>query len=191
MTGKTPAKESNRMHASPGKRRRGPVRCPAARLAAAALAGAALLGTTLIGATAAGAEAPTRDEYVARLEGVCKPDAEATRRAMKGARADISAERLAVAATKFAAATSIFGATVKEIAAAPRPPADAPKLSKWFGYLKTQEAYLKQITAQLRADHAIKAQRLTARFIHNGNLANNVVLAFGFNYCSFKFSRYG
>ncbi len=54
-----------------------------------------------------------------------------------------------------------------------------------------QESYLKQITAQLQAGHAIKAQRLTARFIHNGNLANNVVLAFGFDYCSFKFSRYG
>ena len=40
-------------------------------------------------------------------------------------------------------------------------------------------------------ENAIKAQRLTARFIHNGNLANNVVLAFGFDWCSFKFSRYG
>ena len=66
-----------------------------------------------------------------------------------------------------------------------------PSSSKWFGYLKRQEAYLRQITAQLRAEQTIKAQRLTARFIHNGNLANNVVLAFGFDYCSFKFSRYG
>ena len=38
----------------------------------------------------------------------------------------------------------------------PRPPADAAKLSKWFGYLKAQESYLEQITAQLRADHAIR-----------------------------------
>lgn len=153
----------------------------------------AVLGVTLLAAatTAVAAEAPTRDEYVTRLEAVCKPDAEATQRAMKGARSDIKAERLAAAAEKFAAATSIFGATVREISAAPRPPADAAKLSKWFGYLKAQESYLQQITAQLRADHAIKAQRLTARFIHNGNLANNVVLAFGFDYCSFKFSRYG
>jgi hypothetical protein len=141
--------------------------------------------------TAAAAAAPTRDEYVTQLEEVCKPDAEATQRAMKGARSDIRAERLALAAGKFAQAASIFGATLKAISAAPRPAADAAKLSKWFGYLSAQESYLKQITAQLRADHAIKAQRLTARFIHNGNLANNVVLAFGFEYCSFKFSRYG
>lgn len=145
----------------------------------------------LFAAAAPAAEAPTRDEYVERLEAICKPDAEATQQAMKGARADVRAERLVVAARKFAKATSIFGGTVKQISAVPRPSADTAKLGKWFTYLKRQESYLGQITVQLRQEHAIKAQRLTARFIHNGNLANNVVLAFGFDYCSFKFSRYG
>lgn len=140
---------------------------------------------------AAAAEAPTRDEYVAQLEELCRPDAEATQRAMKGARGDIRAERLAVAAGKFAKATSIFGSTVNELVGVPRPPADTAKLGKWFGYLRKQESYLGDITAKLRADQPIKAQRLISRFIHNGNLANNVVLAFGFNHCSFKFSRYG
>lgn len=142
-------------------------------------------------ATAPAAEAPTRDEYVDQLEAVCKPDAEATQRAMSGARADVRAERTKIAAAKFAKATAIFGGTVKEISAAPRPPADAARLAKWFTYLKRQASYLGQITQQLRQEHAIKAQRLTARFIHNGNLANNVVLAFGFDWCSFKFSRFG
>ncbi|HYG97393.1 MAG TPA: hypothetical protein VD741_09840 [Solirubrobacterales bacterium] len=145
----------------------------------------------LAAAVAAAAEAPTRGEYVERLEAICKPDALATQRAMKGARADIRAERLDVAARKFTRATSIFGSTVKEMSPVPRPPADTARLSKWFTYLKRQESYLREITAQLRRDHPIQAQRLTARFIHNGNLANNVVLAFGFDYCSFKFSRYG
>lgn len=145
----------------------------------------------LFAASAPAAEAPTRDEYVERLETICKPDAEATQRAMKGARADVRAERLAVAAGKFAKATSIFGGTVKQISAAPRPSADGAKLGKWFTYLKRQQSYLGQITRQLRRGNGIKAQRLTARFIHTGNLANNVVLAFGFDWCSFKFSRYG
>jgi hypothetical protein len=168
------------MQASSAKARR--------RWIVTAVLGAALL---LGAATAVAAEAPTREKYVTQLEAICKPDAEATQRAMKGARADIKSERFARAAEKFAAATSIFGSTLSEISAAPRPPADAAKLSKWFGYLKAQESYLEQITAQLRADRAIKAQRLTARFIHNGNLANNASLVFGFDYCSFKFSRYG
>lgn len=151
----------------------------------------ALALALLVVASSFAAEAPTRDEYVDRLETTCKPDAEATQRAMKGARGDVRAERLKVAAGKFAQATAIFGGTVKRIAAVPRPSADTAKLGKWFTYLKRQESYLGQITQQLRQDHAIKAQRLTARFIHSGNLANNVVLAFGFDWCSFKFSRYG
>ena len=150
------------------------------------------LAVALIAAAAApAAEAPTRDDYVDQLETICKPDAEATQRAMKGARADVQRERLKVAARKFAKATSIFGGTVKEIATVPRPEADTERLAKWFTYLNRQKSYLGQITTQLRKENAIKAQRLTARFIHNGNLANNVVLAFGFNWCSFKFSRYG
>ncbi len=147
----------------------------------------ALLG----GAVAAAAEGPTRTEYVQQLEAICKPDALATQTAMRGARGDLQAERLSAATAKFAKATGIFGGTVKKISAVPRPPADEAKLAKWFTLLNRQKSYLEQITAQLRAGKAIKAQRLTARFIHSGNLANNVVLAFGFNYCSFKFSRYG
>ncbi len=151
----------------------------------------ALLAALLVAAAAAAAEAPTREEYVDQLEAVCKPDALATQRVMKGAKADVRAERLNVAAKKFAKATSIYSSTVKEISAVTRPEGDETKLSKWFTYLDRQVSYLKQITAKLRQDDPIQAQRLTARFIHNGNLANNVVLAFGFDYCSFKFSRYG
>ncbi len=47
------------------------------------------------------------------------------------------------------------------------------------------------MTARLEAERVIEAQRAIARFIHNGNLANNAVLAFGFDYCDFRFSRYG
>ena len=150
-----------------------------------------LLLAFAIGTGPAAAEGPTRHEYVQGLETICKPDALATQRAMKGARGDVQAERLRVAAAKFGKAASIFGGTVKKIAVVTRPPEDRERLRKWFGYLNQQERYLVKITAKLRAEKAIEAQRLTARFIHNGNLANNVVLAFGFEYCSFKFSRYG
>ena len=151
----------------------------------------ALAFALLTAAAAPAAEAPTRDEYVQRLETICEPDALATQQAMKGARADVRTERFAVAATKFAKALSIFGSTVKQISVVPRPPADTERLKKWFTYLQRQESYLRQIATQYREDHPIQAGRLTARFIHSGNLANNVVLAFGFDWCSFKFSRYG
>jgi hypothetical protein len=133
----------------------------------------------------------TRDEYVPRLETICKPRAEATRRAMEGVRDDVHADRIGIASRKFGRAAKIFGGTIKIISAVPRPPGDTSRLKKWFGYLKQQESYLKRISVQLRKGRTIKAQRLTARFIHNGNLANNVTLAFGFDYCRFRFSRYG
>jgi hypothetical protein len=155
------------------------------------LAAAALLTTFLLGGLAAAEGEPTRAEYVTRLEGICKPDAEATQRAVKGVKGDIRAERLAVAAGKFSQAAKIFGGTVREISSVPRPSADAAKLAKWFGYLGEEEHYLAKIAAALRAEHTIRSQRYTARFVHNGNLANNTVLAFGFDYCSFKASRFG
>ena len=152
---------------------------------------ATLLAALLLVAAAPAAEAPTRGEYVERLEAICKPDALATQRAMKGARTDVRKERFKAAAAKFAEARAIFGGTVKRIRAVPRPSGDAEKLEKWFVYLDRQEDYLRQITSALRAKEGVKASRLISRFIHSGNLANNVVLAFGFDYCSFKFSRYG
>jgi hypothetical protein len=111
---------------------------------------------------------------------------------MEGVRDDVrNPDRIPVAAHKFGKAATIFGGTIAEIAKVPRPAPDLSRLKQWFLYLNRQEDYLVQIAAQLRYEHTIKAQRLTARFIHNGNLANNVTLAFGFYYCSFKFSRYG
>jgi hypothetical protein len=159
-----------------------------------------LIAVCAIGAVAAfAAAAPatadgvlTRDEYVDRLERMCKPRAEATRRAMKGVRNDVRyPKRLPIAADKFGKGAEIFGGTIEKIGRVPRPAADVAKLKEWFVYLNRQEAYLLEITEQLRMGHTIKAQRLTSRFIHNGNLANNVTLAFGFDFCSFKFSRYG
>ena len=153
-----------------------------------AIAAAAVLAAAAVAAE----ETLTRDEYVDRLERICEPRAEATRRVMKGVRQDVRySKRLPIAADKFDKGAEIFGGTIDKIASVARPSADMARLKEWFVYLNRQEDYLLEITRQLRIGHTIKAQRLTSRFIHNGNLANNVTLAFGFDYCSFKFSRYG
>lgn len=157
----------------------------------AALAVAVLLAAS--GTALAEGEIPlTRDEYVTQLESMCKPGAKATQKAMKGVRKDVRyEERLPIAVRKFDKGAKIFAGTIKQIAAVPRPVADTARLEEWFGYLNRQEDYLVEITDQLRVGHTIKAQRLTGRFITNGTKSNNVTLAFGFDYCSFKFSRYG
>jgi hypothetical protein len=151
----------------------------------------ALLGSLLASAVAVAAEAPTRPEYVERLEAICKPRGEATERAVRGVRADIKAKRLTVAAGKLGHAATIFAATVKALSAVPRPEADAAKLEKWFGYLGQQELYLGKTVTALSKENTGASQRANAQFVRNGNLANNTVLAFGFKECSFKFSRFG
>jgi hypothetical protein len=136
------------------------------------------------------AEAPTRPEYVAQLERICKPGSEATERAVRGVRGDVRAERLRVAAAKFARAKGIFAHTVGSISAVTRPPEDRETLARWFKALGKEKVYLGRIVASLRAEDVARFQRVSADFIHHGNLANRVVVSFGFNYCSFKPSRF-
>lgn len=155
--------------------------------------GVATVAAALIFASAAGADEvapPTRAEYVARLEGICKPRARATKRAVRGMRADLRAERLAIAAAKFARALRLFAATVRDISPLPRPSADRSTLSRWFGYLNQEEENLRHIVAVLHANRPVAFQHASARFVKSGEQADSVVLAFGFNYCYFKLSRF-
>src|SRR6476620_5882713 len=131
---------------------------PLFRRAAALAAVTALMTSALVLA----AEAPSRAEYVKRLEAICKPDVEATERAMKGVRDDVRAERLGVAAGKFATGSRIFAGTVRKMQGVPRPTADTAKLKKWFDLLGQEKVWLRRITESLRAHRAIQAQRETA-----------------------------
>lgn len=145
----------------------------------------------LVPATASVAvEAPSRPEYVARLERICKPGSEATQRAVKGVRADVRSERLRIAATKVSTAKRIFAHTVRTISNVPRPPADRATLARWFDALGRETAALGRTASALRVENVARFQRVWADFIHEGNKANNVVVSFGFNYCDFKPSRF-
>lgn len=155
--------------------------------------GVATVAMALLFAGVAAAEeapAPSRAEYVARLEGICKPGALATKRAVRGMRADLRAERLAIAAAKFSKASRIFAATVREISPLPRPLADLVTLARWFHYLDQEESNLRRIVSVLRANRPVAFQHASARFVTSGERADNVVLAFGFDYCYFKLSRF-
>ena len=152
------------------------------------LAGVALLLALSVGSVAA--EELTREEYVARLERICKPGSDATERAVRGVRADIRHERLAVAGRKFARAKRIFAGTVGSISTVPRPAADRDTLKRWFAALGREQTYLGQMVKTLLAEDVAGFQRVSARFIHEGNKANNAVVSFGFEYCSFKPTRF-
>jgi hypothetical protein len=150
----------------------------------------AALGALAPAIPANAAEAPTRPEYVAELERICKPDSMATQRAVRGTRADVRFERFRRAAVKVAKARRIFTGTVRSISRVPRPPDDSAALARWFAALKREARALGRTAASLRAEDIARFQRVWADFIHEGNKANNVVVSFGFNYCAFKPSRF-
>jgi DNA-binding MurR/RpiR family transcriptional regulator len=151
---------------------------------------ALLLATATSAAASAAGEAPTRSEYVARLERICRPDSAATQRAVRGTRADVRHERLRLAAKKVSQAKRIFAGTVRAISKVARPGAYRATLARWFDALKRETVALGRTASALRAEDVPRFQRVWADFIHEGNKANNVGVSFGFNYCNFRPSRF-
>jgi hypothetical protein len=150
----------------------------------------AALWLSFPGAAVSTAAEMTRPEYVARLEKICKPGSEATRRAVRGMRSDIRSERLQLAASKFSKAKRIFAATVDSISTVPRPAEDVRTLARWFAALERESVYLGRIAASLRAEDIARFQRVQGQFSRQGSKANNIVVSFGFDYCAYKPSRF-
>jgi hypothetical protein len=149
------------------------------------------LGLTVVAATFAGAaEAPTRPEYVSRLESICKPGSIATQRAVRGVKSDVRSEHLRRAAPKVADARLIFSNTVRRMAPVPRPTDARATLGRWFVALHREERAMGRITEALGAEDVARFERVWADFVHEGAKANNIVVSFGFNYCAFRSSRF-
>jgi hypothetical protein len=138
----------------------------------------------------AGAAELTRDEYVARVEPICKRNTEANQRIFAGAKEEVKSGRLKQASTHFSRAVVAFEKAIKQLQVVPKPAADEAKLEKWIGYLEVENRYLGKIGGALAAGQEGKAQTLSVRLNRNSNLANNSVLAFGFNYCRINPSRF-
>jgi hypothetical protein len=139
----------------------------------------------------AGAAELTRPEYVARVEPICKRNTEANRRIFAGAKQQVKAGQLKAAAGHFTRAVVAFEKTIAQLGAVPQPPADEARLGKWLAYLEAESSYLGRIGKALAQGDKAKAQTLSVRLNRNSNLANNAVLAFGFDYCKIDPSRFG
>ena len=140
--------------------------------------------------SAASAAELSRDEYVARAEPVCKANTEANRRIFKGAKGQVKAGELKQASTHFARAATALAKTVKQLSGIPQPATDEAKLGKWLGYLGQEQGLLGKIGKALAKEDKAQAQSFSVRLNRNSNLANNTVLAFGFEYCRIDPSRF-
>jgi hypothetical protein len=149
-----------------------------------------LVTALIVAVPLAGAADLTRDEYVAKVEPICKANTQANTRIFKGAKDEVRAGELGKASKRFKRAVVAFDRTIKQIQAVPRPTEDEAKLSKWIGYLKTEKSFLAKIGNALAAGDKYKAQSLSVRLNRNSNLANNTVLGFDFDYCRIDPSRF-
>jgi hypothetical protein len=143
-------------------------------------------------ASAAFAAEPSeeRHEYVTQAEPICKTNVLANKKIFKGAKDEVRNGELKRASKHFSRAATAFGKTIQQLAAIPRPPADVAKLTKWIGLLKDEKALIEKIGHALAAENKHKAETISVELNHNSNLANNTVLAFGFNYCRIEPSRF-
>jgi len=159
----------------------------ALQLTVAALAVAALSGPSLVAADEA---APSREEYVAKIEPICQANSAANKRILKNVRDKVRAGKLTTAGNQFIRASEAFGSTLGEISAVPRPPADDARLVKWFGFLKIIKANLRHVGKALLEGDKIKATHETIRLERSGNAANNAGFVFEFHYCKVTPSRF-
>jgi hypothetical protein len=155
-----------------------------------ATAAVVLIGAGAFAALAIAAPEQTRESYVAQVEPICKTNTQANERILAGAEKKVKEGKLKVAAGQFTQAATAFGKAVRQISAVPQPPADQAKLSKWLGYLGGEQKLLSEIGKALKAGKKSRAQSLSVQLQHNGNLANNSVLVFEFNYCLIDSSRF-
>jgi hypothetical protein len=153
---------------------------------------AALVAAALLAAAVAHAEegGPTRPEYVAQVEPICKRNAEDNERILQGARGRVRHHKYRQAAAQFFQASTAFGKAVAAITRVPRPPADDARLLKWFGFLRIVQKNLRKIGKALKEEDRVKAVHETIRAERSGNAANNVGSVFDFHECRLTPSRF-
>lgn len=136
------------------------------------------------------AEEPTREEYVAKVEPICKRNTEANSRILKGVKEQVKQDKLVPAGSRFIQASGVLGKTVTQITNVPQPSTDSAKLTKWIGYLRKEKGFLQQIGSALKSKDKFHAQKLAVELNKNNNQANNTVISFGFKECRIDSSRF-
>jgi hypothetical protein len=144
----------------------------------------------LAAASLAQATEVSRDSYREAVEPICKANTLANEKILKGAKAEVKANKLKPAAQKFERAAAALSKSYAQLAAVPKPAADTAKLTKWLSYVKTEASLLRATAAKLEAGDKIGAEANVVRLTHTASLANNQVAVFEFQYCRFKPSRF-
>lgn len=152
--------------------------------------GAFVMAWALLAVPFAQATEVTRESYKEAVEPICKTNAQANERILKGVRQQVKQGQLKPAGTKFAKAGSALQRTLTQLKAVEQPVADKTKLGKWLGYVALEVTYFQKTAKDLKAGNKSGAQAMVIRLTHNATQANNQVLGFEFHYCRFEPSKF-
>lgn len=148
------------------------------------------VGMLLAAVAAPVAYAAPIDEYVERLEPICKANSEANSRILKGVKGQVQQGKLVPAGKRFVRASGALGRSITQMAKVPKPSEAEVKLDKWFGYLKREKELLRSIGQALKAKDKFKAQKQAVELNRNNNKANNTVISYGFDECRIDSSKF-
>jgi hypothetical protein len=143
----------------------------------------ALLALSLAVAPLAHAAELSRDQYVQRVEPICKKSTEANAQTLKGVRRQVQQGQLKQAGVRFATAAAALRQAGVKLNAVPKPSADQATLTRWLGYIGEEAKLLAETATKLRHEDKRGALRMSVLLVNTANRANATVLDFGFRYC--------
>ncbi len=146
-----------------------------------------LLGAAL---PALAAEEPTRAEYKADVEPICKVNTKANENILAGVEGKVKQGKLKQAGRQFTRAATALKGTLRQLKAVPKPPADVERLTEWLQRVDKQRTLLQEIGQALIAEKRRKAETLSVKLVSGARLANALVVSFSFNYCRFETSDF-
>lgn len=136
------------------------------------------------------AEEPTRAEYKADVEPICKVNTKANENILAGVEGKVKQGKLKQAGRQFTRAATALKGTLRQLKAVPKPPADEARLTEWLKRVEKQQVLLKEIGQALIAENRRRAETLSVKLVSGARNTNALVVSFGFNYCRFETSDF-
>jgi hypothetical protein len=141
-------------------------------------------------AVLAAAAAPTRSEYVAAAEPICKEETLAHRGTLRGIEGMVERGELRPAAHRLRRASTALRAVLRRLAGLPRPSADRARLTRWLKHASNGGALLRKMGASLERGDRPRAEHLATALLRETKRANATVVGFGFEYCRLNPARF-
>jgi hypothetical protein len=133
--------------------------------------------------TALAAEELDREEYVKRVDLICKMSEKTNSRILNGVERQVRKGKLGPAARRVLRASRSFGRSVVAIAKVPRPAADNARLTTWIRQLHAEKSLLQTIGVALKQGKKGRANHLAVQLQSATRHAKNTVFSFEFTYC--------